>query len=155
MSREGRSFLPRRRQALIQHFPENGFVFSRERTNYVIHGNWLVASQWSPITERITSASSRRNQSRDNRRCNQGEPSLHGNRIAITFSGRTRKKFPDSACNMTCGVRLCWIAGNELASPLANAFWMSAQVPDTPLSILRKLLGRRVKSSRSNAPGIS
>ena len=51
-----------------------------------------------------------------------------------------RKKFPGSACNTTSGARSRWIAGNEPASLLANAFSISAPVPATPLSILLKLL---------------
>src|SRR5438876_6341906 len=45
------------RQALIQHFPENRFIFSHERTNYVIHDNWYRIAMVAEY-ERNTSARS-------------------------------------------------------------------------------------------------
>src|SRR5437667_12516502 len=99
-----------------------------------------IASQWSPITGELTV----RPRGGNNRVVIslQSATVSAWQRIVITFWGRTRKKFPDSACNTTCGVRLGWIAGNGLALPLANAFSMSEQVQGTPLSIYRTSLGQ-------------
>src|SRR5947207_1605357 len=112
-------------QALVQHLPQKGFIFSHERTNHVIHCNRYRIRVTVADYQRNTSVSSMCNnrmvispQSATVTMCRQ---------IAITFSVRTRKKFPGSACNTTCGARSRWIAGNGPASPLGNASSMSAQ----------------------------
>src|SRR5437762_1910836 len=66
------------------------------------------------------------------------------------FSARTMRSWRDLVCNIESGAPWSSIAGRKPVSPWAAACSMSAPGRVMPLPILRRLSGRRVRSSRSS-----